>query len=202
MIRAPSRHSARRRRAPRVASFGGLRFGELSALTRKAISVDAGTVTIAEAAAEVKGARLVKGPKSKAGRRTVSLPPQIVEALSEHLDTYVPPEPDALVFTGSRGASIRRSNFHTTWDAARKAAGIPDTFHLHDLRHTGNTLAAATGASTADLMARMGHSSARAALIYQHATRDADQAIAAALGETISKAEAKAAKASRHGGVP
>jgi integrase len=37
------------------------------------------------------------------------------------------------------------------------------------LRHTGNALAAATGASTKELMARMGHSSVRAALIYQHA---------------------------------
>ena len=51
-------------------------------------------------------------------------------------------------------------------------------FHFHDLRHTGNTLAAATGASTKELMARMGHASPRAALIYQHATRERDQAIA------------------------
>jgi integrase len=57
--------------------------------------------------------------------------------------------------------------------------------HFHDLRHTGNTLAAATGASTAELMARMGHASPRAALIYQHATVERDQAIAAALGDMI-----------------
>jgi integrase len=50
------------------------------------------------------------------------------------------------------------------------------------LRHTGGTLAAATGASLRELMARLGHSSTRAALIYQHATRDRDQAIADALG--------------------
>lgn len=56
--------------------------------------------------------------------------------------------------------------------------------HFHDLRHTGGTLAAATGASLKELMARLGHSSTRAALIYQHATRDRDQdqAIAQALG--------------------
>ena len=55
--------------------------------------------------------------------------------------------------------------------------------HFHDLRHTGGTLAAATGASLKELMARLGHSSTRAALIYQHATRDRDQAIAMALGD-------------------
>ena len=58
----------------------------------------------------------------------------------------------------------------------------PISFHA---RHTGNTLAAATGASTRELMARMGHASARAALIYQHATRDRDVVIATALGGMI-----------------
>jgi len=56
------------------------------------------------------------------------------------------------------------------------------------LRHTGNTLAAATGASTCQLMARMGHASPRAALIYQHATSERDHAIAAALGDMLANA--------------
>ena len=49
---------------------------------------------------------------------------------------------------------------------------------FHDLRPTGNTLAATTGASTRELRARMGHASPRAALIYQHASADRDRAIA------------------------
>jgi hypothetical protein len=57
--------------------------------------------------------------------------------------------------------------------------------HFHDLRHTGNTLAAQTGASTRDLMARMGHDSSQAALIYQHATTEADRAIAKALDAAV-----------------
>lgn len=40
----------------------------------------------------------------------------------------------------------------------------------------------ATGATLKELMARLGHSSMRAAMIHQHATRDSDQAIAKALG--------------------
>jgi integrase len=59
---------------------------------------------------------------------------------------------------------------------------------VHDLRHTGNTLAAQSGASLADLKAGMGHDSDHAALIYQHATRDADRKIADALDARI-KAE-------------
>jgi integrase len=50
------------------------------------------------------------------------------------------------------------------------AVGLPAGFHLHDLRHTGNQLAAMTGASTRELMRRMGHASMRAALAYQCAS--------------------------------
>jgi hypothetical protein len=63
------------------------------------------------------------------------------------------------------------------WLEAVEAIGEPG-LHFHDLRHTGNTLAAATGVSTRDLMARMGHDSMNAAIIYQHATREADRVIA------------------------
>jgi hypothetical protein len=56
------------------------------------------------------------------------------------------------------------------------------------LRHAGNTLAAATGASTRELMVRMGHASMRAAVIYQHATTDRDQTIASALSDLAAQA--------------
>ncbi|MGI5524758.1 tyrosine-type recombinase/integrase [Micromonospora sp. CA-259024] len=72
--------------------------------------------------------------------------------------------------------------------AALKAAveqiGQPH-LHFHDLRHTGNTRAARTRASTRGLMARMGHDSSQAALIYQHATAEADRAIAQALHDAM-----------------
>lgn len=71
------------------------------------------------------------------------------------------------------------------WVSARKAAGVTSELHFHDLRHTGNTLASTAGASTRELMTRMGHSSSRAALIYQHMTSDRDRAIADRLGAMI-----------------
>jgi integrase len=60
------------------------------------------------------------------------------------------------------------------------AIGMPG-LHFHDLRHTGNTFAAATGAGIKDLMARMGHDSERAAMIYQHKARGADAAMTNAI---------------------
>jgi hypothetical protein len=66
----------------------------------------------------------------------------------------------------------------------------------YDLRHPGHTLAAATGASTKELMARMGHASARAALIYQHASSARDVAIAERLS---AMAEEAMRQPGRHG---
>jgi integrase len=64
------------------------------------------------------------------------------------------------------------------WRDAVKAAGLPEGFHFHDLRHTGNHLVAQAGASTRELMDRMGHSTMRAALIYQHATEARSRTLA------------------------
>ena len=98
--------------------------------------------------------------------------------------------PDSLVFTGSRGGVLRRSNFRRAvkWPQTVEALGVPG-LHFHDLRPTGNTHAAATGASLRDLMDRMGHDSARAALIYQHKTAAAGRAIADALSAQIEALE-------------
>ncbi len=61
-----------------------------------------------------------------------------------------------------------------------EALGMPG-LHVHDLRHTGNQFAANSGAGLRDLMARMGHDSERAAMIYQHEARGADRAITDAI---------------------
>ena len=61
--------------------------------------------------------------------------------------------------------------------AALKAAGLPP-IHFHDLRHTGNTLAAGSGANLRELMGRVGHASARAAMLYLHGSYERQQAIA------------------------
>jgi hypothetical protein len=54
------------------------------------------------------------------------------------------------------------------------------------LRHTGNHLVAKAGASLRDLMARVGHDSMRAALIYQHANETGDQEISDGIEDLIS----------------
>ncbi|MEN3533964.1 tyrosine-type recombinase/integrase [Microbispora sp. ZYX-F-249] len=112
-------------------------------------------------------------PKSRAGKRTVSIPSAIVPALAEHpTDKFAGQADEAFVFLGKRGAYLCGGNFRARGQVGGSAQGDGrQEPPLHDLRHTGNTLAAQSGASLADLKARMCHESDRAALIYQHATR-------------------------------
>jgi hypothetical protein len=126
-------------------------------------------VTVAEQLTEVRGAFAVAPPKTAAGLRTVTLPTVAAEALAEHLAAYAEPGPDGLVFPAARRGPLRRSNFtRRVWAPATRAVGV-EGLRFHDLRHTAATLAIAAGASTRELMARMGHASSAAALRYQHA---------------------------------
>ncbi len=122
---------------------------------------------------------------ARAGLRAVTLPRPLVAVLQAHVADYAD-DSAALVFSGDKGGPLRRSNFNrrVRWAPAVSTIGAAG-LHFHDLRHTGNTLAAGSGASLRDLMLRMGHDSMRAALIYQHATANADQHIADALARHI-----------------
>ena len=170
-----------------VAAFGSLRWGEATALRRCDVDSTAGTVRVQVAYVELRDGSMVLGPpKSRAGVRMVSLPAAVVAQLAGHLAEHVGPELDALVFTGPQGRALRRSNFNglVGWKAAVATVGVPG-LTFHDLRYTGATLAAQTGASLRDLMQRIGHDSTAAAIRYQHASREADEAIAAAIEDVI-----------------
>jgi len=111
---------------------------------------------------------------------------------------FVAPSDDALVFTSPTGSPLRHGNFRRRdWLAARKAASLP-ALHFHDLRHTGNHLTAEAGATLRELMARMGHSTTRAALIYLHATDERQRTVADAVGTLASTAMSEAIKDQNH----
>jgi integrase len=173
-----------------LAAFTSLRFGELAALRRPQLDLDAGEVRVVHSQAELrKGRLLTKGPKSAAGSRIVSIPAALIPELRSHVQWFAESAPDGLVFVGPLGGRLLRRNFRRLWGQAVSAVQLdPAAVHFHDLRHTGNHLASATGATTKELMARMGHSTMRAALIYQHATRERDRKIADGLSEQIKTA--------------
>ena len=97
-------------------------------------------------------------------------------------------EPGRVRVHGQDGRATHRGVLHKAWEKARIAVRRTD-LHLHDLRHSGLALAAATGATTAELMHRAGHASANAALRYQHATQDRDRVLAEALAELSARAD-------------
>ena len=172
------------RAAVLLATFCGLRLGEIRGLRVRDLDLLHRTVRIEEQYQELSDGTLVLGPpKTDAGVRTIVIPQVIIADLEQHLAS-VPLGADGLLFTTTSDAPMRRATRYTAWGRAPKAVGITG-LRFHDLRHTGNTLAAATGASTKELMARMGHSSPRAALIYQHSTQDCDAAIAAGLSSMV-----------------
>ena len=164
-----------------VAGYGGLRWGELVGLRRHRVDLAGGRIHVVEQAAEVAGKFIESPPKTLAGQRVVVLPAVAVVAMAEHLDEFAAPEPDGLVFPSGRGTYLQRSNFsRLVWRPAVKQLGL-EGLRFHDLRHTAATLAAAAGATTRELMERMGHTSPAVALRYQHVMADRQGVIAAAL---------------------
>jgi integrase len=172
-----------------LATWCQLRRGEMLGLRRGDIDLMHATIRIEQSRTfTMDGKSLVKQPKTMAGRRTLAMPRQLVVAMSEHLDKFTGSDRGSLVFTGLNGNPLTRNVLQVAWGRARATIGRPD-LRLHDLRHTGLTLAAATGATTAELMHRAGHSSAAAALRYQHATQDRDRVLADALEALASSAK-------------
>jgi len=166
-----------------LAAFASLRWGEVTALRRRDVDLVAGTVRVQRAYTERSTGELVLGPpKSRAGCRIVGIPRTILPMLTDHLAAHAKFEPEALIFPGPLGGPLRRGNFNrqSGWPHAVAAIGASG-LHFHDLRHAGNAWAATSGAGLRDLMARMGHDSERAAIIYQHQVRGADAAITDAI---------------------
>ena len=118
-----------------LATFASLRFGELAALQRADLDLDGCVVRVVRSTALMNDGRLIEQePKSRAGRRTVAFPREIVGELRWHLECFAEPGSDGLVFVGPQGGRLRRSNFRDLWLVALKDAGIGE---LHLLSRPG-----------------------------------------------------------------
>lgn len=186
-----------------LASWCALRFGEIIELRRSDVDLDDEVIRVRRVASKivgVPGGHVVGEPKSRAGIRDVSIPPHLLEAVEAHLAEHVGPQRDSLLFPSVPGGDhhLWLPSMWRYFDKARRSAGRPD-LRFHDLRHTGLTMAAATGATLAELMARAGHSTVGAALKYQHAAQSRDREIAALLSKL---ADDKIRRNSNNSGLP
>ncbi len=163
------------------ASWTALRFGELIELRRKDIDLRNGVIRVRRGAVRADGEVVIGTPKSEAGIRDVAIPPHLMPMVREHLGKNITGGKEGLLFPAADGVStMAPATLYRVFYRARDVAGRPD-LRWHDLRHTGAVLAAQTGASLAELMGRLGHSTPQAAMRYQHAAKGRDQAIARAL---------------------
>ena len=166
-----------------LAAWCGLRWGEITELRRKDIAIRKQVLKIQRGVVRSDGKFIVGAPKSEAGAREVAVPPHLMTAIADHLAEHVSDTgPNALLFPAAGGGHLSQSTFHKQFNRARAEAGRPD-LRFHDLRHTGAVLAAQTGATIAELMARLGHSTPGAAMRYQHAARGRDKEIATLLSK-------------------
>jgi integrase len=174
-----------------LAAWCALRFGELTELRRGDIDTVHGIVRIRRAVVLVDGEFIVKEPKSKAGIRKVAVPQALMPMVREHLLAYTAPGLDGLLFPSKNHPTqhMRQSALTRVYYPAREVAGRPD-LRFHDLRHTGAVYAAQTGATLAELMGRLGHSTSQAAIRYQHVAQGRDAEIAAKLSVMIMAAAA------------
>lgn len=172
-----------------LSSWCALRFGELTELRRRDLDLDAAVpvVRVSRAVTWPTASTPVVGtPKSDAGVRDIAVPPHLVPMLRAHLDEHAAPGPDGLVFPNTEGKHMHHGSLYKVFKPARAKAGRPD-LRWHDLRHTGATMAARHGATLAELMQRLGHSTVGAALKYQHAASDRDAELARRLSESAER---------------
>jgi integrase len=170
------------RLAVHLAAWCALRYGEIAELRRTDIDLRKGVIHVRRAVAWVNGTPGVGLPKSSAGVRDVAIPPHLLPTVKAHLERHTAWGREGLLFTNTVGKHLASTSFYAAWWPAREQAGRPD-LRFHDLRHTGAVLAAQTGATLAELMNRLGHSSPTMAMRYQHVAQGRDQQIAEALSK-------------------
>lgn len=170
-----------------LAAWCGLRRGEICALRVEDIDLTHGVVHVRKNWVELleSPTRYEKEPKSEAGKRTVTVPPHVLDILKTHAQEFAG---DELFFVGRDGQRMRGNALYQAFVRAREKAGVSLAFH--DLRHTGQSLAAASGANLADLRKRLGHSTNATAQRYLHTVEGRDVKIADALSKLAENGDA------------
>jgi integrase len=165
-----------------LAAWCALRFGELTELRGSDIDTKNGVIKLDRAVVWVNSEPVVTTPKSHVDSRDVNIPPHLLPAVREYLLRHGVGRSGLLFPAAHTDTHMRPATLARVFYPASAAAGRPD-LRFHDLRHTGAVLAATTGATLADLMARLGHSTPSAAMKCQHSTKGRDAQLAAALSE-------------------
>lgn len=166
-----------------LAAWCGLRWGEVTALERRDISTDYAVITVRRGVVHRDGKCHTDTTKTKKGR-SVAVPPHIQPDVKHHLATYVDKETDALLFAADRSCHLSDKTFRRYYEAALAKIGRDGKQKprpsIHDMRHFCGTTTARVG-NLVETMGRLGHTTAKASLIYQQIVSGRDAEIAAAM---------------------
>jgi integrase len=181
-----------------LALFCGLRRAEILALKWGNIDLDRSVLRVRHSLEETRaGGVRFKEPKSKAGRRDVTLPDVVVGVLRRHRIEQLElraklglgrPSDDDLVFWQLNGQPIGPRHFSANvWPAAARKIGMPE-ITFHSLRHTHASQLIAAGVDVVTISKRLGHSSPNITLgTYAHLFATSDERAAKAINEALGK---------------
>jgi integrase len=170
-----------------VALGTGMRRGELLGLRWQDIDLDAGVLRVERSLEQTRRSGMVfKAPKTRHGRRTITLPSSTIAELKAHrraqqeqrlaLGQGKLPD-DALVFANEDGTPRSPNALTKAWTAAMRDAGLTAT--LHSLRHTHASTLIASGLDVLTISRRLGHGSPAITLaVYGHLFKTDDRAAA------------------------
>jgi len=157
--------------------YTGLRRGELLALRWRNLDLNRGSLTVVATAYKLgNGDYIIKEPKTAQSRRSVTLPPSLVELLKVYradqellrVQLGVSLEADDFVFIRPDGSPINPSAVTLAFRRIIKRAGLRD-IRIHDLRHTHATLMLKAGIHPKVVSERLGHANISITLdIYSH----------------------------------
>jgi integrase len=162
-----------------ISAWAGLRWGEAVELRRRDFNVACDEIDVTRAFTHRAGQCSIDTPKSGVGRQVI-LPPHIVQDARDHLALYVAQSPDAQLFPAKTSCHYSDRLFREAFAEALKAVGITKNPRIHDLRHFAGTQSARVG-SLIETMDRLGHSTIRASLRYQHVASGRSREVADAL---------------------
>jgi integrase len=165
----------------------GMRWGEATALQWRDVHLDADQPNLRVTRAWKRGptTRELGHPKTARSRRTIHLPPEIVE-----MPRPLRAAPDALVFTGPRGGGVHHQAFHPrVWQPAVAASGIGKRPRIHDLRHTCASWLLDGGATVLEVQNQLGHEKATTTLdVYGHLMAGSAERTTAILSRALTNA--------------
>jgi len=172
----------------------GMRRGELLGLQWGDVDLDAATLRVERSLEETKAGLRLKAPKTKRGRRSITLPVEAVAMLRAHKIKILEIRlalsmgnitPSTLVFGTVEGGLSRPRNLTKAWWRARSGLNLPQV-SFHAFRHSHASMLIRAGVDVLTISRRLGHTQASITLdVYGHLLEGADAAAAKAISGVL-----------------